>query len=280
MLDPRTGGIVGALRVPDDSEARWDEARVQGDTIVVAAGRRLVALDRRSGAVRWSHAGAQERVAFALGGNRVFAVDYTAAQHDRGVGKPSWRGVFMDNPFKPVIVFNNAHGIVLAILVRHQFFAFDAAEGKPRWQHAVQTGLADLVTFEPPVVTRDFVICDDGAVLDVRTGQPAGLQQVGGRGTGCGRFVGSDALLTFRSALACVLDLKAQKRIYLGSTRSGCTNSMVPAAGLLNAPNFAHGCVCNYPFLASFALFHMPEAAAWAGPSAPNVQTSQKPGMD
>ena len=92
--------------------------------------------------------------------------------------------------------------------------------------------------------------------------------------------MGSNALLTFRSALACVLDIKTQKRIYLSSTRSGCTNSMISVAGLLNAPNFAHGCVCDYPFLTSFALVHMPEAAAWAGPSAPDVQTSRKPNMD
>ena len=41
---------------------------------------------------------------------------------------------------------------------------------------------------------------------------------------------------------------------------SGCSNSTVPADGLLNVPNFAVGCVCNYPIQTSFAMVHMPEA--------------------
>ena len=117
---------------------------------------------------------------------------------------------------------------------------------------------------------------DDGTLLDITTGKPEpGV--VGGRGTGCNRFVGSDALLTFRSALACVMDLETKQRTYLSSTRPGCTNSMIPAAGLLNAPNYAHGCVCNYPFLTSFALFHLPEAAKWQPANKPDVQTQKNP---
>jgi hypothetical protein len=106
------------------------------------------------------------------------------------------------------------------------------------------------------------------------------VKQIGGRGTGCNRVVGSDALVTFRSALACVLDLRAQKRTYLSSTRSGCTNGMIPAGGLLNSPNFAHGCVCNYPFLTSFALVHLPEAAQWTPPTAPDVQFQRNPNTE
>jgi len=54
----------------------------------------------------------------------------------------------------------------------------------------------------------------------------------GRRGTGCNRFLGSDLLVTFRSALACFLDLNTQQRTYLSSMRSGCTNSILPAAAL------------------------------------------------
>ena len=36
--------------------------------------------------------------------------------------------------------------------------------------------------------------------------------------------------------------------------RSGCSNSLIAADGLLNVPNFAVGCVCNYPLQTSFAL--------------------------
>jgi len=48
------------------------------------------------------------------------------------------------------------------------------------------------------------------------------------------------------------------------AVRSGCSNSLVAADGLLNVPNFAVGCVCNYPIQTAFAMVHMPEAADWA----------------
>ena len=40
-------------------------------------------------------------------------------------------------------------------------------------------------------------------------------------------------------------------------------NAFVAADGVLSVPNFAVGCVCNYPIQTSFAMVTMPEAAAW-----------------
>ena len=45
--------------------------------------------------------------------------------------------------------------------------------------------------------------------------------------------------------------------------RSGCRNSLIPAGGVLNAPNMAHGCVCGYSIFTSLALVHVPEADLW-----------------
>ncbi|HEY2573236.1 MAG TPA: hypothetical protein VGH65_04175, partial [Verrucomicrobiaceae bacterium] len=200
-------------------------------------------------------------------------------QSDHSAGKPSWNGIFQDNPLKPTLHFNAAHGVVLAIIDRHDFHAFNAQSGSALWRHDSGSRLTDLVEFEPPTITSDHAVLDDGTLLDITTGRPE-AKSVGGRGTGCNRFVGSDALITFRSALACVMSLDSRKRYYLSSTRPGCTNSMIPADGLLNAPNYAHGCVCNYPFLTSFALFHLPEAAKWAPANAPDVQTQRKAKAD
>ena len=261
--------------------------------------------------MQWSRAGTGlGRVAFTVGEGRVFAVDYAverAEQKATGpfdsrlvvldaatgqdvwntalaapgrpeqaeVGKALWSRAFLDSPLKPVLVYNAAHHIVLAVVDRHQYFAYDAPTGRPLWNKSMESTLSALVTFEPPTVTSDLIISNSQDIFDIRTGLPAGPKQIGGRGIGCNRVVGSDALLTFRSALACVLDLGTQQRIYLSSTRTGCTNGMIPAGGLLNSPNFAHGCVCNYPFLTSFALIHLPEAAHWAPAKAPVVQVQR-----
>lgn len=299
----------------EKGDAPWDEVRVLGDLIYIAVANNLVALDRLTGALKWKYRSEQEHVAFTLGGDHAFVIGYDTAraqareaqgkfesklitlnattgekiwveplnspdrpeQDETSAGKPKWSGVFMDSPLKPVLIYNAAHDVALAIVDRHRYFAFNGQSGSPQWQLKSGSRLSDLVMFEPPTVTSDLVICDNGTLINVQTGESANKGEVGGRGTGCNRFVGSDALITFRSALACFLDLDTKQRTYLSSTRPGCTNSMIPAAGLLNAPNFAHGCVCNYPFLTSFAMFHLPEAAKWAPKTKPDVQTQANP---
>ncbi|MFZ5831664.1 MAG: PQQ-binding-like beta-propeller repeat protein [Planctomycetota bacterium] len=311
-LDAATGKLLGKITV--EGGEPWDEARLTGDTLYVASGNRLLALDRRTGKLHWEHKVSDTNIAFAIDSARAYLVGYSAQrsrdpkpveaarstlvalrlsdgqpiwkaqveaverpeQSESSVGKPKWSGVFFENPLKPVVI-SGAAGVTLVILDRHRFYAFESGSGKQLWSYTGGARLTDLVGFEPPVVTNELVICDNGSVLDLRTGQPAGPKEIGGRGTGCNRFVGSDALVTFRSALACVLDFESGERTYLSSTRSGCTNGMLPAAGILSGPNTAHGCVCNYPFLASYAMFHLPDAARWAPADSPDVQVSNRP---
>lgn len=45
--------------------------------------------------------------------------------------------------------------------------------------------------------------------------------------------------------------------------RSGCRNSLIPANGVLNAPNFANGCICSFSIYTSLAMVHMPDADKW-----------------
>lgn len=316
IYDAASGKKLGEIATGGD--AQWDEARIAGSTLFVATGRNLLALDRETGAVRWKREGAMESVAFALGAGRVYVVDYSADrsrkseavaafetelvvlnqadgatlwkmplvaqkrpdQSDASVGRPTWSGVFLDNPLKPKLVYSAKQDVVIAVMDRHEYFAFEAGKGKLLWQQDSGARLTDLVRFESPTVTGELVIFGDGKIADLRTGAPAGPQQIGVRGTGCNRVVGSDALLTFRSAIAAYIDLDSEQRNYFSCTRSGCTNSMIPAGGILNAPNFAHGCVCNYPFLTSFALFHLPEAAKWEPKSRPNVEGQADPTKD
>jgi len=41
----------------------------------------------------------------------------------------------------------------------------------------------------------------------------------------------------------------------------------IAAGGLLNAPCYSTGCVCNYPLQTSLSMFYMSESAAWSGPT-------------
>lgn len=91
--------------------------------------------------------------------------------------------------------------------------------------------------------------------------QPWGFRRMGG----CTKNVCCPNLVLFRSQSAGYYDLGADGgTANLGGFRPGCKNSLIPAGGLLNAPNYASGCTCNYPVFTSLALLHMPQVEQWS----------------
>jgi hypothetical protein len=85
---------------------------------------------------------------------------------------------------------------------------------------------------------------------------------------GCNYAVVGAHLQFVRDAFVSYTDIGRPtfERYWLRNIRSGCDASLVAADGLLNVPNLAAGCVCNYPIQASFAMAYMPETAKWAHP--------------
>ncbi|MCP4645392.1 MAG: PQQ-binding-like beta-propeller repeat protein [bacterium] len=82
-------------------------------------------------------------------------------------------------------------------------------------------------------------------------------------------------LFAMRSATAAVYDKRIESgTINLSGPRSGCTNSIIPANGVLNMPYFYDACSCAYPLPVGAALVSMPQEyeqwTAWgAGPAGP-----------
>lgn len=69
--------------------------------------------------------------------------------------------------------------------------------------------------------------------------------------------MGSDSWLFLRYKSAAYVDLNQAQKFSLRNLRSGCSNSLMAAGGLLNVPCFSTGCVCNYPLQTSFSMYHM-----------------------
>ena len=64
-----------------------------------------------------------------------------------------------------------------------------------------------------------------------------------------------------RSATASYYDKRIESgTINLSGPRSGCTNSIIPANGVLNVPYYYEGCTCSYPLPMAMALVSMPQA--------------------
>ena len=84
------------------------------------------------------------------------------------------------------------------------------------------------------------------------------------RNYGCNTVIGSDHLLTFRSGAAGFVDMNADEgTANLGGFKSGCTSSLIPADGVLNAPDYTRTCTCSYQNQSSLALIHMPGVETW-----------------
>jgi len=84
------------------------------------------------------------------------------------------------------------------------------------------------------------------------------------RSYGCGTAVACEHLLSFRSGAAGYYALDNNGGTgNLGGFKSGCTSSLIPANGVLNAPDYTRTCTCSYQNQTSLALVHMPEAEMW-----------------
>lgn len=102
------------------------------------------------------------------------------------------------------------------------------------------------------------------------TGKPAAWSFY--RGYGCGVPIAGENLLTYRSAAAAYYDFTAEAgTANFGGIRAGCTNTLIPAGGLLNAPNTSHGCGCNYQMDTSLALVPMDDVDAWSYSTVPTI---------
>lgn len=77
---------------------------------------------------------------------------------------------------------------------------------------------------------------------------------------GCDGGVDYGSFYTLRSGTAAFYDKTIESgTVFLSGPRSGCTNSIIPAGGLLNVPYFFEGCTCSYPLPTAMSLVAMPE---------------------
>ncbi len=96
---------------------------------------------------------------------------------------------------------------------------------------------------------------------------------------GCDGGFDYGSIYTMRSGTAAFYDKRVESgTIHISGPRSGCTNSIVPANGILNVPYFYDGCTCSYPLPVALALVSMgPAFEQWTSwGSVPAAQLSGK----
>jgi len=92
-------------------------------------------------------------------------------------------------------------------------------------------------------------------------------------------------LYTMRSGTAAFYDKRAESgTVHISGPRSGCTNSIIPACGLLNVPYYFKGCTCSYPLPTSLAMVSAPDTfeqwSTWGSPGNDPVQQIRRVGIN
>ena len=252
----------------------------------------LIALDRSNGRQLWSRPAnlRYNTAAIALSGGRVYCIDShspaeIAAMARRGInvdkqpstilaldalsGRELWKTVRTDAPAKLTtlhfmglrtqddwLAYSTDQDLLVGGKGNHTF-ALSGKTGHTVWEKPVRGQ-------QPLILGPKSFINQTGHTYEVGSGSLLSGDALFRRG-GCNYAVGGKNLLFLRSNCATYVDIGTKQEYAIRNLRSGCSNSLVAADGLLNAPCFSVGCVCNYPIQTSFAMFHMPQSAAWHG---------------
>jgi outer membrane protein assembly factor BamB len=199
-----------------------------------AAGQRVVALDARTGSIRWQtpldltcDSGGVLGTMAAEGLLVIFGV-YTDG-HD-------WQGFFAGE------------------FAKRRVNVLSAKDGALRWSRQVGYRVR-------PLIVGDTLHVEPWA-LDLRTGAPRmRVNPVTGRrepwqfarpGHHCGCPSASPGALFFRSYCLGYYDLAADfGTMHFGGQRPGCWINFIPACGLLLMPEASAGCLCPFPNMCS-----------------------------
>ena len=259
---------------------------------------RMIAMDRYDGKTIWEHKSDLSFPFIAVGEEKLFVFEGLLAElynnrsrkgrvpkaedekfiaaYDIASGERMWR-----NPTDRVVTwlsYSNDQDVVIAS-DKTGIEAWHGTGGSQLWTKTAEgkgfRGHPENL-WDKVILWNDRIIDQRGPghSYDISTGKPiADTHPLTGNtvdweftkvGHHCNYAIASEHLMTFRAASAAYLDLDTGGTSHLHGFRAGCRNSLIPAEGILNAPNFANGCICSYSLFTSLAMIHVPEAEKWS----------------
>lgn len=186
---------------------------------------------------------------------------------DAATGKPLWRKpidalkriehhVFVAYARGQVVVVGSRNG---QKTVWYDIHAFDAATGEKKWSRSqdnqtVVNGDHGEQDHHPVIVGE--VLCVEPFAYDFMTGQPVkDWRWTPKHRRGCGTISASASAFFFREQNPTMFDLTTGTYSKLTTvTRPGCWINLIPAGGLLLAPEASSGCSCDFSVQTSMAF--------------------------
>ncbi len=274
-----------------------------------SASRELVAMNRHSGEIAWKSASRHGFLhnGIAIGNGTLYCLDkmppgiedrlrrrgieaeasYTLAALDLQTGEHRWETG--ENIFGSFLSYSEEYDILLQA-TRPSRDTVAGEEGKRLIAYSGKNGEV-LWDKETPYATFPILhgerVITETTCLNLKTGEPLTrthpitdleMPWTWTRAYGCNYPVAAENLLTFRSGAAGFYDLANDGGTgNFGGFKSGCSNSLIVADGVLNAPDYTRTCSCAYQNQTSLAMVHMPEVEVWtfnslAGPKEPVAQ--------
>lgn len=229
------GGVLYFVESSNPWTLMLDSAQVRLAELV-GKGSSLVALDIQTGQVRWRQSGAA----------------FTPVEHNLFL---SWaEGALI------IVGSRNSGPNKKTDRLWYDIHVFDGRTGKPRWSKSqnqeVEINGEHGEQERHPVIVNGRLYCEPYA-YDLATGArvewnwPWNPKQR----RGCGTLSASASCFFFRDENVAAFDLGTKEVKKLTSeTRPGCWINLLPAGGLLLAPEASSGCSCDHPVQTSLAL--------------------------
>jgi len=259
--------------------------------------KKIVALNRFDGSLVWEKAAQRNIFMVAVGEDKVFCFDTELKNfyrsYDRRGLDPETKEPLLLRAFDlktgdelweqetqlPLtwLAYSQDHDV----LVSSNKNGIEARRGKDGEQLWLKTSIGYGFQGHPESVWNKVIVRKDqvidqrgpGRFYDLLTGRVAEqLDPVTGdsvprqftkTGHHCNYAVANEHLLTFRAASGGFFDLESCGTGRLDGFRTGCRNSLIPACGVLNVPNFGYGCACDLWLFTSLSLVHVPENEKW-----------------
>ena len=249
--------------------AGWESDKVTSTT--------LFARDAVSGNPRWEYrGGAIINPTLTIAGERIYLVEsrnpealerptgrlgkealkdtYLVAL-DAKTGERVWESPTDFSQFQRVFYLAHAKDTLVAVgsSDRYQVAAFDAGTGARKWQDQFRWAGEDHHggAMQHPTIVGDTVYVEYRA-FDLADG--AARKGLPRRGHGCGAQSASKHTFLYRGGYHVQCDIATMRQSQIAPARSGCWLGLIPAAGLILAPETSSGCSCTHAIQSSMAF--------------------------